>query len=69
MVASAHVQERIQSNMSGELGVPVPDQVADRGAGIVEVHNHVSGELGDPVRCRVGGGPQDADAAGCAGTG
>jgi len=49
----------------GELGVAVRDQIADCGAGVVEIHDEVSGELGDPVGCRVGGGAQDADAAGC----
>jgi hypothetical protein len=39
----------------------VPDQVRDRGTGVLEVHHQVTGGLGDAVRGGVGGGAEDAE--------
>jgi hypothetical protein len=47
----------------GELRVPISDQVSDGGLGVFQVHDEVSGGLGDPVGGGVRGGAEDPDAA------
>lgn len=58
--ARAQLPARTPAEQRWKLGVPVSDQRANPGAGVVEFYDQVSGELGDPVR----GSAQDADAAG-----
>ena len=48
----------------GELAVAVADQVLHVGAGVLEVHNEVSGHLGGPGCGGVGGRAEDPDPAG-----
>jgi hypothetical protein len=48
----------------GVSAVAVADQVLRRGAGVAEVHDQVAGQLCGPGRGGVGGGAEDADAAG-----
>jgi hypothetical protein len=46
------------------LPIAVSDQVPDVRLGVVQVHDEVAGGLGDPRCSWVGGGAEDADAAG-----
>jgi hypothetical protein len=48
----------------GELGVTVPDEKPEAVAGVVEVHEQVAGQLGQPGAGRVGGDPEDVHPAG-----
>ncbi|MCT9113809.1 hypothetical protein ACFWD7_38015 [Streptomyces mirabilis] len=48
----------------GVLGIPVADQIADRGSGVLHVHDQILDRLGDPGGGRVGGGAEDSDEAG-----
>lgn len=46
---------------AGVFAVTVPDQVFERGAGVLQVHAGVSGHLGGPVRVGMGGDAQNTD--------
>jgi hypothetical protein len=46
---------------SGELSVPVPDQISRSAPDVLEVHEQVPGCLDHPGGGRVRGGAQDAD--------
>ena len=48
----------------GELGVTVPDEEPEAAAGVLEVHEQVTGMLGQPGSGGVGGDAEDVDAAG-----
>ncbi|MBB4786896.1 hypothetical protein BJY27_007857 [Streptomyces rapamycinicus] len=48
----------------GELAVPVPDEEPEAPRSVVEVHEQVAGELGDPCAGRVAGDAQNMDAQG-----
>ncbi|MEV0586775.1 hypothetical protein [Nonomuraea sp. NPDC050310] len=48
----------------GELGVAVADEEPSAGARLVQVHEEVAAELGDPWTGGMGAGAEDADAAG-----
>ena len=48
----------------GELAVPVADEEPEAPSSVLEVHEQVAGELGDPCAGRAGGDTQDVDAPG-----
>jgi hypothetical protein len=48
----------------GELGVTVPDEEPEAAAGVLEVHEQVTGMLGQPGSGGVGGDAEDVYAAG-----
>ena len=48
----------------GELAVAVADEEPEAPVGVVEVHEQVAGQLGEPGSGRVGGDAEDVDAAG-----
>jgi hypothetical protein len=49
---------------SGELGVPVTDQEAERGDPFAQIHQEVTGSLSGPGRGRMSGHAEDVDPAG-----
>jgi hypothetical protein len=48
----------------GELAVPVTDQEPEAPSPLLEIHEQVAGELGDPYACRACGDTQDVNAPG-----
>jgi hypothetical protein len=47
-----------------ELGVAIPDEEPDPGAGVLEIGHQVACELGQPLPVRMGGDAEDPQASG-----
>jgi hypothetical protein len=54
-------EDRVEGG--GELGVAVADEEPEAAVGVVEVHEQVAGELGEPGAGRVGGDAEDVHPA------
>jgi hypothetical protein len=55
---------RIVSNRAGHLPVAIADQVFHQAAGVLKVHDQVTGGLSHPRRSGVGGRTEDSDPPG-----